>query len=141
MYWTELGQSSRIIRASMDGTSEQLLLGFLAQPNGLTVDIAEQRLYWCDTAAGTVVYGELGSAGLVSFTPLVLEGGIGQPFSISVSATSVFWTDWITNSLLATHKIYGSGESGHQFTVFDASPNTPRGVEVVTSSQQPTAGK
>ena len=125
----------------MDGTSEQLLVGILVQPNALTVDIPEQRLYWCDTAVGSVIYAQFGSGGVVSFTQLELEDGIGQPFSVSVSATSVFWTDWSTNSLLATHKVYGSGESGHQFTVFDASPNTPRGVEVVTSSQQPTAGR
>jgi hypothetical protein len=140
MYWTQLGQSAQIKRASMDGTSEQLLVGILVQPNALTVDIPEQRLYWCDTAVGSVIYAQFGSGGVVSFTQLELEDGIGQPFSVSVSATSVFWTDWSTNSLLATHKVYGSGESGHQFTVFDASPNTPRGVEVVTSSQQPTAG-
>ena len=141
MYWTELGQSSQIKRAYMDGTSEQLLLGALIQPNGLTVDIGEQRLYWCDTGADTVLYADLGPAGFTGITVLGLgDGTVGQPFSISVSATSVFWTDLDTNSLLSTHKVHGSDETnGHLFTVFTASAgNTLRGVEVVASSQQPT---
>ena len=126
----------------MDGTSPEVLIAFLVQPNGLTIDIEEQKLYWCDTAAGTVVHADLGPSGLQSVNQIELaDGTIGQPFSISLSSTSVFWTDWNTATLYSTHKIHGNGEGGHHFTVYTGSAGTPRGVEVVSSSKQPTIGK
>ena len=128
-----------IERASMDGTARQLLFGFgLIQPNGLTIDIAEQRLYWCDTALNTIVYVDVTSSGVQNLVQLTLQdGAIIQPFSVSLSGTSVFWTDWSTNSIHATHKVHGDDTEGHFATVYTSS-ETPRGIEVVSSDQQPT---
>ena len=126
----------------MDGTGEQFVFGAVIQPNGLAIDIPNQRLYWCDTIAATIIYATVGSTGIIDLQTLQLtDGNIEQPFSITLSTTSVFWTDWSTNSLYSTHKDYGSGESGHLFTVFTSSVGTPRGVQVVSSSNQNTDGK
>lgn len=138
MYWTDLlEEGSKIERASMDGDQRQFLLGFLIQPNGLAIDIAEQRLYWCDTALNQIIYADLIESGVGGVTQLNSE--IFQPFSLAVSGTSIYWTEWVTNTIEATHKQHGSNEMGHLFTVY-SSPNgvTPRGISVVSSSQQPT---
>lgn len=142
MFWSELGQSGRILRASMDGAAPQLLAGTLIQPNGLTVDVGEQRLYWCDTMINTIVYATLSPLGLTNIVSLQLnEGTLGSnPFALSVSSTSLFWTDIGSNRLLSTHKVHGEGDAGNLATVYSSSFDTPRGVEVVSSSQQPVAG-
>ena len=142
MYWTELGENVGIERAYMDGSFRHILvpgIGLL-QPNGLTIDIAEQRVYWCDTSIGTIRYADINPAGLQDITELTLDSSIiVQPFALTLSETSVFWTDWSTNSIYSTHKLHGNGESnGHFSTVYTSSVGTPRGLEVVASSQQPT---
>ena len=141
MYWSDLieGGSSKIERASMDGTNRQFLFGFLIQPNGLTVDIVEQKLYWCDTTQNTIVYASLTSTGISDVNTLVLNTPLSQPLSLAVSGTSIYWTESGTDSIQTTHKQHGAGDGGHQFTIY-TSPSgvSPRGIAVVSSSQQPT---
>lgn len=142
MYWAELGEHVMIERAYLDGNGRQILIGFgVAQPNGLTIDIEAQRLYWCDTALGTIAYGDITSVGVPAINTLTInDGTLNQPFSLTLSETSVFWTDWGTNSVYSTHKDHGNDEDdGHFFTVYTSLPGaTPRGLEVVSSNQQPT---
>lgn len=142
MYWTELGENVRIERAYMDGTSRQYLIVFGAiQPNGLTIDITEQRLYWCNTALGTIFFANIDPPGLSAVTELTVDSS--QPFSIALSETSVFWTDWSTNSIYSTHKLHSNDEGVANFSTVYTSPlgATPRGIEVVSLSQQPTGRK
>lgn len=49
MYWTDWGEEPRIERAGMDGTSRQIIVKTeIYWPNGLTIDLEEQKLYWAD---------------------------------------------------------------------------------------------
>lgn len=48
MYWTEWGRQPRIARAHMDGTNIAPLVDKVGRGNGLTIDYADQRLYWAD---------------------------------------------------------------------------------------------
>jgi len=52
MYWADWGERARIERAAMDGqpSSRQTVVdgAALYWPNGLTVDLADRRLYWTD---------------------------------------------------------------------------------------------
>lgn len=127
----------------MDGNNRQILIGLGAvQPNGLTIDIAQQRLYWCDIELETISYGDITSAGVPTIEELTIDAGTHvQPFSLTLSETSVFWTDWNTRSVYSTHKNYGNDEDGggHFFTVYTSPLGTvPRGLEVVSANQQPT---
>ncbi len=49
MYWTDWGEEPRIERAGMDGSSRQIIVQKqIFWPNGLTIDLEEQKLYWAD---------------------------------------------------------------------------------------------
>lgn len=48
MYWTEWGGKPRIVRAYMDGTNSITLVDKVGRANDLTIDYADQRLYWTD---------------------------------------------------------------------------------------------
>ena len=141
MYWTQVGEQAQIIRAYMDGSNLTILVqNGLVQPNGLTIDTSEQTLYWSDAVANMIQYVMLGPNGIS--TVYTLESQISsllEPFAITVSNTSVFWSDWNTTSVYATHKIHGSNESmGSFFNVYNATDTTPRGLEVVSHSRQPS---
>lgn len=48
IYWTEWGGKPRIVRAFMDGTNCVTLVDKVGRANDLTIDYADQRLYWTD---------------------------------------------------------------------------------------------
>lgn len=48
IYWTEWGGKPRIVRAFMDGTNGMTLVDKVGRANDLTIDYADQRLYWTD---------------------------------------------------------------------------------------------
>ncbi|KAL3837617.1 hypothetical protein ACJMK2_022963 [Sinanodonta woodiana] len=53
IFWTALGNNSKIEKSNYDGTNRQELINSgLVNPTGLTIDIRGiGRLYWCDTAS------------------------------------------------------------------------------------------
>ena len=49
MYWCDMGHEPRIEKAKLDGTErESLVVNQLDHPVGLTIDIANEDLYWVD---------------------------------------------------------------------------------------------
>ena len=49
MYWTDWGETPRIERAGMDGSTRKTIVDSdIYWPNGLTIDLEEQKLYWAD---------------------------------------------------------------------------------------------
>lgn len=49
MYWTDWGEEPRIERAGMDGSNRKIIVEVdIYWPNGLTIDLDEQKLYWAD---------------------------------------------------------------------------------------------
>ena len=49
MYWTDWGEIPRIERAGMDGSTRKVIVDSdIYWPNGLTIDLEEQKLYWAD---------------------------------------------------------------------------------------------
>lgn len=146
MYWTELGEYTKIQRASMDGKQERDLIQHVVQPNGITIDfidITVQRLYWCDTSnfPYSISYVNTTESGLQGLTTSLITDIGSQPFALTLSNTSVYWTDWSTTAVYTTHKIHGDNNTlapDHTFTVYTASGTTPRGLEVVSRSKQPT---
>ncbi|KAL0629600.1 hypothetical protein AAY473_002925 [Plecturocebus cupreus] len=49
MYWTDWGEMPRIERAGMDGSTRNIIVDSdIYWPNGLTIDLEEQKLYWAD---------------------------------------------------------------------------------------------
>lgn len=49
MYWTDWGETPRIERAGMDGSTRKVIVDSdIYWPNGLTIDLEEQKLYWAD---------------------------------------------------------------------------------------------
>lgn len=49
MYWTDWGEEPKIERAALDGSERQVLVNSsLGWPNGLALDLAEEKVYWGD---------------------------------------------------------------------------------------------
>lgn len=49
MYWTDWGNPAEIATSLMDGTNDEpFVRDDIHWPNGLTLDLSNQRLYWTD---------------------------------------------------------------------------------------------
>ena len=107
LYWTDWGSSPRIETAFLDGTNRDVVIDKdILRPNGLTIDIENQVIFWCD--AGLV---RIESVNLRNKTRRVIVSGsrVGHPFGITHFKEFVFWTDWskqaIVRAELQTGKI------------------------------------
>ncbi|XP_078588480.1 uncharacterized protein LOC144869248 [Branchiostoma floridae x Branchiostoma japonicum] len=98
MYWTDWGNPSKIERARMDGTQRSLIvnIGQGHWPNGLALDAAANRLYWCNGGTGAIwTSGVTGSN--PSPTQLFTQsaGDVNaHMFGIAVDETHLYWTAW-----------------------------------------------
>ena len=56
MYWTDWGHDRPMIaRAFLDGTNREVVISTeITWPNGLALDLDEERLYWGDAAKHTI---------------------------------------------------------------------------------------
>ena len=55
MFWSDWGRDPKIERAGMDGTHREVIVrGSVRWPNGLTLDLVLDRLYWVDAKLSTV---------------------------------------------------------------------------------------
>lgn len=92
LYWTEWGGKPRIVRAFMDGTNCMTLVDKVGRANDLTIDYADQRLYWTDLDTNMIessnMLGE-GRAGPAGQGGFGLE--LGPPRSAHCPAPSDRW--------------------------------------------------
>ena len=107
MFWSDWGRVAKIERAGMDGSHREIVLqDTVAWPNGLTIDLVLDKLYWVDAKLNTI-----GSANLDgSHAKIVLysQDFLKHPFSISVFEDLVYWTEWDTHSIYQADKFTGN---------------------------------
>ena len=97
-------------------------------PIGITVDYQAQKIYWSDFYWGTIEYSNLDGSGR-----LMLVGGISiRPFSLTIDGNLIFWTDWQSLEIHATHKLISTGIS----VLYRNSRGDLFGIEAVNSNHQ-----
>lgn len=94
MYWSDWGHTpGRIERAGMDGTSRQIIVNNgLKWPNGLTLDLIHNHLYWVDAKLSSIYSVNFDG----SHRRLILQSKetLGHPFSITTFEDYIYWSDW-----------------------------------------------
>lgn len=135
MFWSDLGQTAKIERAFLDGNDRRVILNTdLSQPVGLTIDYNEQRIYWSDVDLDRLEYSNYDGSGRS-----VVEteaSGLLHPFALTVGNDLLFWTDWVTNSVYATHKEHGSDSINGYFSIVATFSSTPYGIEALLENRQ-----
>ena len=91
----------------MDGSDRTELYHVLqTQPTGITIDYQTEKIYWTDIYWGTIQSSNLDGSGW----HLLLAGSIA-PFSLTINDNMVFWSDWHSIGIHATHKLTSNGGS------------------------------
>ncbi|XP_013410893.1 low-density lipoprotein receptor-related protein 6 [Lingula anatina] len=92
LFWTNMGSSPKIERASMDGTKRMILFSNnLGKPEGLAIDNKAGRLYWSDTKLQRIECAEI--TGLQRSRRVLVETGIKDPISVAVHGNYLYWVD------------------------------------------------
>ncbi|XP_076632440.1 putative vitellogenin receptor yl isoform X1 [Colletes latitarsis] len=104
MYWTQWGSNSRILMTSMDGkNSTTLITKKLEWPNSLSIDYANNRLYWIDSKLRLIESIRLDG----SDRRTALNGVAKKPFSLAVFENKLYWSDAISNTIQSCDKFTG----------------------------------
>jgi len=131
MYWTDWGTVAKIERASMDGTSREVLHNTsLVWPNALTLDYESQILYWMDASLD-----KFESSGVDgSNRRLLSTTHIYHPFGITLYQNSFYWTDWQVNAVLSAPLNMPTSVG----VVISGLFLDPMGISCVSVDRQPT---
>ena len=137
MYWSDWGRNPRLEIASMDGSERRdFVITDISQPNGISIDLVSQRVYWSDSDLDKLEF--IGFDGSGRTAVETGATGLQQPFAVSVGGDVLFWSDWDTNSVYATHKEHGANYINGHFATIASFPSTPYGVEALHFDRQPS---
>uniref|UniRef100_A0A915A9Z2 EGF-like domain-containing protein n=1 Tax=Parascaris univalens TaxID=6257 RepID=A0A915A9Z2_PARUN len=108
IFWTDWGVNARIERAGMDGNDRAVLISgdSIKWPNGLALDILEQRVYWADAKVKLIMSCDYWGEN----TRLVIRSHerLRHPFSLTVFEERLYWTDWDHEGVLTANKFTGN---------------------------------
>lgn len=132
MYWTDWGVTpGRIERAGMDGSRREIIVSTgLKWPNGLTLDLVQERVYWVDAKMNSI--SSVNYDGSDRRLVLQSHSALAHPFSITTFEDwvsyiknddgkltnlrrglnydwifQVYWTDWANETIFKANKFTG----------------------------------
>lgn len=110
MFWSDWGESPKIERAGMDGSHRSAIINEgVRWPNGITLDLVLDRIYWIDAKLNLIGSADLDGANsrVVLSSPEMLK----HPFSITLFGDWMYWTDWDRNAIFQADKFNGKHAS------------------------------
>ena len=119
----------------MDGSNRRTVISSdLSQPNGITVDYTSQKIYWSDSDLDKIEYSNYDGSNRMSVE--TEDTGLLYPFSLTVAGDILFWSDWGTNTIYATHKQHGAETSEGYFAPIAVFTSIPYGIEALDGDRQ-----
>ena len=110
MFWTDWSvENPSVNRADLDGTNIWKLFGeaHVRWPNGITVDYAEEKIYWVDADKGYMASSDVNGG---HFIRLFFEvNDFGHPFGVAVFKNKIYWTELRNNVIFSEDKDFQSG--------------------------------
>uniref|UniRef100_A0A8C9ZGV8 Low density lipoprotein receptor a n=1 Tax=Sander lucioperca TaxID=283035 RepID=A0A8C9ZGV8_SANLU len=106
IYWTDWGNPAKIEKAGLNGGDRTALVtDNIVWPNGITLDLVNQRLYWVDSKLHTLSSIDVQGGG--RRTIIMDEHRLAHPLGLTVFEDKVFWTDVSNNAILSANRLTG----------------------------------
>ena len=100
VYWTVWGQTSKIMRARLDGTEETVLISKgIPFPTALALDESKKRLFWAGTDKRKYAIIEFVSLDGLNRNVTFYRKGY-HPYSLDIYEDFVYWADWGKKAIL-----------------------------------------
>ncbi|XP_056671089.1 low-density lipoprotein receptor-related protein 8 isoform X6 [Monodelphis domestica] len=133
MYWSDWGDQARIEKSGLNGVDRQVLvLDNIEWPNGITLDLLSQRLYWVDSKLHQLSSIDFngGNRKVLIFSVDTLS----HPFGIAVFEDKVFWTDLENEAIFSANRL-----NGLEISVLAENLNNPHDIVIFHELKQPKA--
>ncbi|KAM9784616.1 low density lipoprotein receptor a isoform 1-T1 [Syngnathus typhle] len=106
VYWTDWGNPAKIEKGGLNGGDRIALVSDnIVWPNGITLDLLNQRLYWVDSKLHTL--SSIDAQGGGRHTIIIDEHKLSHPLGITVFEEKVFWTDVSNNAIFSANRLTG----------------------------------
>ncbi|KAK2833874.1 hypothetical protein Q5P01_017763 [Channa striata] len=106
IYWTDWGNPAKIEKGGLNGGDRTTLVtDGIVWPNGITLDLLNQRLYWVDSKLHSL--SSIDVQGGNRRTLITDEHQLAHPLGITVFEERVFWTDISNNAILSANRLTG----------------------------------
>ncbi|KAM9744941.1 low density lipoprotein receptor a [Menidia menidia] len=106
VYWTDWGNPAKIEKGGLNGGDRSALVtDDIVWPNGLTLDLLNQRLYWVDSKLHTL--SSINVQGGGRRTLIIDEHKLAHPLGLTVFEEKVFWTDVSNSAILSANRLTG----------------------------------
>ena len=134
IYWADWGAIPKIERVNLSDNTTKIIIGSgIVWPSSLTIDFESAELYWADAFLGKIEVSNLDGSERVT---LYGRPSVRQPYGIAVHNGILYWTDWITRSVISG-RLSTDDKTLHNITF----GTRPSGIYVVHYSKQPGACK
>ena len=132
IYWADWGTTPKIERVKLSDSTTEIIIGSdIKWPSSLTIEFKSTKLYWADAFLRKIEVSNLDGSERVT---LYGRPSVHQPYGIIVHNGILYWTDWITRSVISA-SIDDKTLRNITFGV------RPSGIYVVHYSKQPGACK
>nr|XP_028568727.1 prolow-density lipoprotein receptor-related protein 1-like [Podarcis muralis] len=130
MYWSAIGDESKIEQAGMDGSSRSVLLDGLGWPTSITLDLLSWKIFWSDDKFHYIGSAYLDGSGMKVFELTEIH----SPFAVAVFEDYVYWSELKTRTVQRLHKRTGKNRS-----VLIKRHGQPYGLKILHEVLQPGA--
>uniref|UniRef100_A0A2K5XDN5 LDL receptor related protein 8 n=1 Tax=Mandrillus leucophaeus TaxID=9568 RepID=A0A2K5XDN5_MANLE len=133
MYWSDWGNQAKIEKSGLNGVDRQTLVSDnIEWPNGITLDLLSQRLYWVDSKLhqlSSIDFSGGNRKMLISSTDF-----LSHPFGIAVFEDKVFWTDLENEAIFSANRL-----NGLEISILAENLNNPHDIVIFHELKQPRA--
>eukprot|EP00795_Rhopilema_esculentum_P005428 gene5428-601_t len=132
LYWTDWGSQAGIERIGMDGdnsTRQHLISDNIVWPNGLTLDFAQNKMYWVDSKLKRLEVANMDGSG----RKLLAHNTLNKPFALTNFEDNLYWTDWETKGIRTMNKF----KEPYEVKTFSMNHMSPMGIKVLHPLKQP----
>ncbi|KAK5914549.1 hypothetical protein CgunFtcFv8_008982 [Champsocephalus gunnari] len=106
IYWTDWGSPAKIEKGGLNGGDRTALVtDNIEWPNGITIDLLSQRLYWVDSKLHTLSSIDVQGGG--RRTIILDEHKLAHPLGLTVFEERVYWTDVSNNAIFSANRLTG----------------------------------
>ncbi|XP_049416626.1 low density lipoprotein receptor a [Epinephelus fuscoguttatus] len=132
MYWTDWGTPAKIEKGGFNGVDRSALVtDNIEWPNGITLDLLNQRLYWVDSKLHTLSSIDVQGGG--RRTLIIDEHRLAHPLGLTVFEEKVFWTDVSNSAILSANRL-----TGGDITPLVEHLSSPEDIILYHNLKQPT---